>query len=431
MVHNSVPLRTAEQDDREHQHNGLRNGEGVPHNAASKQSGQRKNDDGVYNKAPQKVDDVRLAGAFCGVEVGRNHGVERHDQEAERVDGHGLQGIVQRFVVRAEQLADRSAEKQEQHIDERAADEVDDESRVEIELEVPAVLRAVAVSNEGLQPLRGSEEDRNGKGSHIGNDGVGIHADIADLGNQHLIHPERGNRRCELRNTLRKAPHGNFLEQGSLRFISAEAQMSASADKVEQQNQHGHGLRNACGNGRAFESHLQGKDEKPIAKNVQSRAEHDSTADQNRRTVVAAKALKGRGHAGRYDEHRVPEKVLLRHAVIDAGSAQQPADRPCQAGSDKAQHHGDEQRAGHCVHERVVRVLVVAAPEADGNHGNAADGRKLEERIDNHDERHHQIDRAQRVGSDAASHKNPIHNGEQEKADAAKHGGRNVLDQVL
>ena len=111
--------------------------------------------------------------------------------------------------------------------------------------------------------------------------------------------------------------------------------------------------------------------------------------------------------------------------------AEQRRDLRCQAGAD--QHHDDcdRQCPGKRVHERLVCTRDVPAADAHGRDRHTADNSEHDDGIEHHHERPDQIDRAERVRTDALADKNAVNDRKEKISAVAENGRQNVLREIF
>ena len=80
-------------------------------------------------------------------------------------------------------------------------------------------------------------------------------------------------------------------EDASVQFRPAKAEITLLAGKACQENHQTDSLGNTCGNRRALCSHLERKNQQPVAKNIAYRCNNDYHAHQSGRIVIAAIVL--------------------------------------------------------------------------------------------------------------------------------------------
>ena len=90
---------------------------------------------------------------------------------------------------------------------------------------------------------------------------------------------------------FRQAMDNDGSEDASVQFRPAKAEIPLPAGEARQENQQTDGLRNSCCNRRALCSHLERKNQQPVAKNIAYRCNNDYHAHQSGRIVIAAIVL--------------------------------------------------------------------------------------------------------------------------------------------
>ena len=107
--------------------------------------------------------------------------------------------------------------------------------------------------------------------------------------------------------------------------------------------------------------------------------------------------------------------------------AEERRQRPCEHDADDGEHRCNDGRAAQRMHERLIRTGDVPAAKAYGRNRDAADRGQHEGRAYQHDERHGEVHRAQRVRPDAVADEHAVNYREQEKRALAQYGRYNVI----
>ena len=327
--------------------------------------------------------------ALGRVEIGRDERIDAHDDKAPRIARHICHGTRKRLLVRAEHPADRSADKQQHEVDERAAGEVDDHTRAKIPLEILRIARAVALPEQRLQPARDTEKDRRGKRRHIADDRIRVHSHIAEAGKEHVVRAQRRHRDGKLRDRLRRAAQQELARKRTGKLKPTHTQPAAPQEKVRRYDQHTAGLRDTGRNGRAHQPLLQREHKQPVQKNVDDRGDRRADAHEYGRAVVAAVVIHKCHHGRRHGKERIPEQIIAHEPVIGLVRAEQGRDLRRQADADQHHDERDRQRAGKRVHERLIRARDVPAADAHGRDRHAADDHEHDKRIEHHHIRPH------------------------------------------
>ena len=203
--------------------------------------------EGVHHKTAQGVDENSLPGALGGVEVGGDHGVQRHDDKAPRVLRERPDRELQRLGVCAEQAADAAAAQAEQQRDECAADQADRHAGAEVEFQIVLLLCTIALAEQGLKALGRAIENGHGEGGDIADHTKGVDAHTAHLSHERPVCPERGHRGGKLGDGLRGAAQQDLAAQRPAGAETAKAQAALAAQKVGQADEHGDALGDAGG----------------------------------------------------------------------------------------------------------------------------------------------------------------------------------------